>query len=71
MFLNLTSLYHVGIAGPAAAIFLKRAGYEAVIYEAMEEPDDYAGLFLNLARNGMRVKWLYDYRIDWDEALQR
>ena len=44
-----------GIAGPAAAIFLKRAGYETVIYEAMEEPDDYAGLFLNLARNGMRV----------------
>jgi 2-polyprenyl-6-methoxyphenol hydroxylase-like FAD-dependent oxidoreductase len=44
-----------GIAGPAAAMFLRRAGYEPHIYEAMAEHDDYAGLFLNVARNGMRI----------------
>ncbi len=44
-----------GIAGPAAAIFLKRAGCEPAIYEAMPEHDDYAGLFLNVARNGIRI----------------
>jgi len=44
-----------GIAGPAAAIFLKRAGYEPHIFEAQPDHDDYAGLFLNVARNGMRV----------------
>lgn len=44
-----------GIAGPATALFLKRVGIEAVIYEADEQIDDYAGLFLNLARNGLQV----------------
>jgi 2-polyprenyl-6-methoxyphenol hydroxylase-like FAD-dependent oxidoreductase len=44
-----------GIAGPAAAIFLKRAGYEPRIYEAQPDHDDYTGLFLNVARNGMRI----------------
>lgn len=44
-----------GIAGPAAAMFLKRAGCEPVIYEAHPQHDDYAGLFLNVGRNGMRV----------------
>ncbi|NGQ96892.1 FAD-dependent monooxygenase [Brevibacillus sp. SYP-B805] len=44
-----------GIAGPAAALFLKRAGCEPLIYEAMPVHDDYAGLFLNVGRNGMRI----------------
>jgi 2-polyprenyl-6-methoxyphenol hydroxylase-like FAD-dependent oxidoreductase len=44
-----------GIAGPATALFLNRAGIDSVIYEAEEQSDDYAGLFLNLARNGMQV----------------
>ncbi|CAJ1001233.1 FAD-dependent oxidoreductase [Brevibacillus aydinogluensis] len=44
-----------GIAGPAIAIFLRRAGYEPRIYEAQPDHDDYAGLFLNVARNGMRI----------------
>jgi len=44
-----------GIAGPAVAIFLKRAGFEPRIYEAQPGHDDYAGLFLNVARNGMRI----------------
>ena len=44
-----------GIAGPAVAIFLKRAGYEPHIYEAQPGHDDYTGLFLNVARNGLRV----------------
>lgn len=44
-----------GIAGPATALFLKRIGIDSVIYEAEKTSDDYAGLFLNLARNGLRV----------------
>lgn len=44
-----------GIAGPATALFLKRAGIDSVIYEADNQKNDYAGLFLNLARNGLRV----------------
>jgi 2-polyprenyl-6-methoxyphenol hydroxylase-like FAD-dependent oxidoreductase len=44
-----------GIAGPATALFLKKAGIDPVIYEADERTDDYAGLFLNLARNGLQV----------------
>ncbi|CAH0117706.1 MULTISPECIES: NAD(P)/FAD-dependent oxidoreductase [unclassified Paenibacillus] len=44
-----------GIAGPATALFLKRIGIDSVIYEAEKTNDDYAGLFLNLARNGLRV----------------
>jgi len=44
-----------GIAGPAVAMFLKRAGYEPHIYAAQPGHDDYTGLFLNVARNGMRV----------------
>src|SRR5437016_13125808 len=41
-----------GLAGPALALFLKRAGIEAEIYEARETPEGYA---LNLACNGMAV----------------
>ncbi|WP_199616149.1 FAD-dependent oxidoreductase [Paenibacillus alkalitolerans] len=44
-----------GVAGPAAALFLKRAGFEPVVFEAMKGHDDYEGLFLNVGRNGMRV----------------
>jgi 2-polyprenyl-6-methoxyphenol hydroxylase-like FAD-dependent oxidoreductase len=44
-----------GIAGPATALFLKKAGFDPIIYEAERQSDDYAGLFLNFARNGMRI----------------
>ncbi|EFH83500.1 FAD-dependent oxidoreductase [Ktedonobacter racemifer] len=44
-----------GIAGPVVAMFLQRAGFEAEIYEARSRPDDYAGLFLNMASNGLDV----------------
>lgn len=44
-----------GIGGPALALFLQRAGFDVEIYEARKEPEAYAGLFLNLASNGMRV----------------
>jgi 2-polyprenyl-6-methoxyphenol hydroxylase-like FAD-dependent oxidoreductase len=44
-----------GIAGPVVAMFLKRAGIEPVIYEAQPAPDDYSGLFLNVASNGLAV----------------
>ncbi|OUS76236.1 FAD-dependent oxidoreductase [Paenibacillus sp. MY03] len=56
-----------GIAGPATALFLKRAGIDPVIYEADNQKDEYAGLFLNLARNGLRV--LKELGID-DEIRQ-
>jgi 2-polyprenyl-6-methoxyphenol hydroxylase-like FAD-dependent oxidoreductase len=41
-----------GIAGPALALFLKRAGIEAEIYEARETPEGYA---LSLSCNGVAV----------------
>lgn len=44
-----------GIAGPVTAMFLQRAGFEPVIYEARGEPADDAGAFLNLAPSGLRV----------------
>lgn len=44
-----------GIAGPATALFLQRAGWDVEIFEAAAEPDAYAGLFLNVATNGLAV----------------
>lgn len=44
-----------GIAGPAVALFLRRAGIDAEIYEAQPAPTDYAGLFLTVAANGMGI----------------
>jgi 2-polyprenyl-6-methoxyphenol hydroxylase-like FAD-dependent oxidoreductase len=41
-----------GIAGPALALFLKRAGIEAEIYEARETPE---GFSLSLSCNGVAV----------------
>ena len=41
-----------GIAGPALALFLKRAGIEAEIYETRETPEGYA---LSLSCNGVAV----------------
>jgi 2-polyprenyl-6-methoxyphenol hydroxylase-like FAD-dependent oxidoreductase len=44
-----------GIAGPAAAIALRRVGIDAVVFEATSAPRDDAGAFLNLAPNGINV----------------
>ena len=40
-----------GIGGPVAALFLKRAGIDAHIYEAQPAPDDNQGYFL-VAKDG-------------------
>jgi 2-polyprenyl-6-methoxyphenol hydroxylase-like FAD-dependent oxidoreductase len=42
-----------GIAGPATAMALQKAGIEAVIYEAHAEGADGAGVFLTLGSNGI------------------
>jgi FAD-dependent urate hydroxylase len=42
-----------GIAGPAAAMALRKAGIEATIYEAYPAGADRAGVFLTLASNGV------------------
>jgi 2-polyprenyl-6-methoxyphenol hydroxylase-like FAD-dependent oxidoreductase len=44
-----------GVAGPAVALFLHHAGWQVEIFEAAEQPDEYAGLFLNVASNGLAV----------------
>lgn len=44
-----------GIAGPVAALALKRAGLEVEVYEAKDAAQDEAGAFLNLAPNGVNV----------------
>src|SRR5258708_26892554 len=41
-----------GIAGPAVALFLKRAGFEAEIFEARKTPEGFA---LSLSCNGGEV----------------
>jgi len=43
-----------GIAGPALALFLKKAGLQPVVFEAHEGPSDIGG-GLQIAPNGMRV----------------
>jgi 2-polyprenyl-6-methoxyphenol hydroxylase-like FAD-dependent oxidoreductase len=42
-----------GIAGPATAMALQKAGIEAVIYEAHAAGADGAGVFLTLGSNGI------------------
>ena len=44
-----------GIAGPVLAMFLKRIGFDPIVYEGRPEPNDEAGAFLNLAPNGLDV----------------
>jgi FAD-dependent urate hydroxylase len=42
-----------GIAGPAAAMALQKAGIDAVVYEAYPGPTEGTGAFLTLATNGV------------------
>lgn len=44
-----------GVAGPATALFLQRAGWDVELFEAAAEPDPDMGLFLNVATNGLAV----------------
>lgn len=44
-----------GIAGPALGIALRRSGIECTVYEASDGPRDNAGVFLNVAPNGLSV----------------
>lgn len=44
-----------GITGPAVALFLKRAGLQAEVYEARSAAEEDAGFFLYMAPNGMNV----------------
>jgi 2-polyprenyl-6-methoxyphenol hydroxylase-like FAD-dependent oxidoreductase len=43
-----------GIAGPAIALFLKKAGFQPIVFEAHERASDIGG-GLQIAPNGMRV----------------
>ncbi|GLW09648.1 FAD-dependent oxidoreductase [Microtetraspora sp. NBRC 13810] len=42
-----------GVAGPAAAMALQKAGIESVVYEAYPNPADDVGVFLTVATNGI------------------
>lgn len=44
-----------GIAGPAVALFLRRAGFSPRIFEGAPAPRDREGAFFQLAPNGMHV----------------
>jgi 2-polyprenyl-6-methoxyphenol hydroxylase-like FAD-dependent oxidoreductase len=44
-----------GIAGPAAALSLHKAGFEVTVYEAHPDTGADIGAFLTLADNGMRA----------------
>jgi FAD-dependent urate hydroxylase len=57
-----------GIGGPVAAMFLRRAGIDARIYEAQPAPDDDQGYFLNVASNGLNV--LHTLGLDAQVAVE-
>ncbi len=42
-----------GIGGLTMALALRRAGFEPLVHEAYDRPDDYVGSFLNTASNGL------------------
>lgn len=44
-----------GVAGPAAALFLQKTGWDAEIFEARHASNAFGGLFLNVATNGLSV----------------
>lgn len=44
-----------GVAGPATALFLRKAGWDAAVFEARPQPESHGGLFLNVATNGLAV----------------
>jgi len=44
-----------GVAGPALALFLQRAGIQAEVFEARSAAEEDAGFFLNLGPNGGNV----------------
>ncbi|GAA1058467.1 FAD-dependent oxidoreductase [Agromyces luteolus] len=44
-----------GVAGPAVAMFLARAGWEVRVVEAAPTPGRHGGAFLNVASNGLDV----------------
>jgi 2-polyprenyl-6-methoxyphenol hydroxylase-like FAD-dependent oxidoreductase len=49
-----------GVAGPVSALFLKRIGVEAEIFEARPQAQEVEGSFLNLAGNGLEILRLLD-----------
>jgi len=49
-----------GIAGPATALALRKAGFESAVFEAHPETGDDAGAFLTLARNGLAALAQFD-----------
>jgi len=44
-----------GVAGPATALYLQKAGWHAEVLEARPAPTAHGGLFLNVATNGLAV----------------
>ncbi|GAA5203542.1 FAD-dependent oxidoreductase [Microbacterium jejuense] len=44
-----------GVAGPATALFLQKAGWDVALFEARPHPEAHGGLFLNVATNGLAV----------------
>ena len=56
-----------GIAGPVAAMALRRAGIEATVYEAYDEPADGIGGGLSIAPNGLDAL----AAVGADEAVRR
>jgi 2-polyprenyl-6-methoxyphenol hydroxylase-like FAD-dependent oxidoreductase len=57
-----------GVAGPAVAMALQRAGLYAAIYEGHPGPADNLGVFLNLASNGLGALRALDVAVPVDRA---
>ncbi len=65
--INAAIIIGAGIAGPAAALALRRIGVDAVICEAHPEPADHVGSFLNTASNGIAAL----EQLDLAETVER
>ena len=60
-----------GVAGPALALFLQRAGIASAIFEARSAAEEDAGYFLNLGPNGVNVLKLLGIDIQAEATASR
>lgn len=59
-----------GIGGLTTALALERVGRTPIVFESREQPGDYAGLFLNLASNGLAALRHVDVDVDVAKSVE-
>jgi len=56
-----------GIAGPVAAMALRKAGIQPTVYEAHRGGAE--GIIMKMAANSRQATAAYRYHIDWDASI--